>query len=100
MEALEARTMAKVSRRLIPFLILCYFVAHLDRVNLSFAALEMNKNLGFTSTVYGAGAGMFFISYFLLETPSKSDPRPYGRAPVDCPHHVHLGHPVGIDGFR
>jgi len=71
MEALEARTMAKVSRRLIPFLVLCYFVAYLDRVNLSFAALEMNKDLGFTSTVYGAGAGMFFISYFLLETPSN-----------------------------
>jgi D-galactonate transporter len=71
MDALEARTMAKVSRRLIPFLILCYFVAYLDRVNLSFAALEMNKDLGFTSTIYGAGAGMFFISYFLLETPSN-----------------------------
>jgi D-galactonate transporter len=71
MDALEARTMAKVSRRLIPFLILCYFVAFLDRVNLSFAALEMNKDLGFTATVYGAGAGMFFITYSVLETPSN-----------------------------
>ena len=63
--------MAKVSRRLIPFVIICYFVAYLDRVNLSFAALEMNKDLKFTSTVYGIGAGAFFISYFLLETPSN-----------------------------
>jgi MFS transporter, ACS family, tartrate transporter len=71
MESLEARTMAKVSRRLIPFVIICYFVAYLDRVNLSFAALEMNKDLKFSSTVYGLGAGIFFISYFLLETPSN-----------------------------
>src|ERR1700712_1469396 len=71
MDAIETRTMAKVSRRLIPFVIICYFVAFLDRVNLSFAALEMNKDLKFTSTVYGLGAGIFFISYFLLETPSN-----------------------------
>ncbi len=71
MDALETRTMAKVSRRLIPFVIICYFVAYLDRVNLSFAALEMNKDLKFSATVYGTGAGAFFISYFLLETPSN-----------------------------
>jgi MFS transporter, ACS family, tartrate transporter len=71
MDAVEIRTMAKVSRRLIPFVIICYFVAYLDRVNLSFAALEMNKDLKFTSTVYGIGAGAFFVSYFLLETPSN-----------------------------
>ena len=71
MESIETRTMAKVSRRLIPFVIICYFVAYLDRVNLSFAALEMNKDLKFSSTVYGIGAGAFFISYFLLETPSN-----------------------------
>ena len=70
-ETIEARTMAKVSRRLIPFVIICYFVAFLDRVNVSFAALEMNKDLKFSSTVYGLGAGIFFISYFLLETPSN-----------------------------
>lgn len=63
--------MAKVSRRLIPFVIICYFVAYLDRVNLSFAALQMNKDLGFSSTVYGIGAGAFFLTYFLLETPSN-----------------------------
>jgi MFS transporter, ACS family, tartrate transporter len=71
MDINEKRTMEKVSRRLIPFVIICYFVAYLDRVNLSFAALEMNKDLKFSSTVYGIGAGAFFISYFLLETPSN-----------------------------
>ncbi|HVY15142.1 MAG TPA: MFS transporter [Rhodopila sp.] len=70
-DALEARTMAKVSRRLLPYAVIGYFIAYLDRVNLSFAALEMNKELGFTATVYGAGAGMFFLSYFALETPSN-----------------------------
>jgi ACS family tartrate transporter-like MFS transporter len=72
METLESRTMAKVSRRLIPFVIICYFVAFLDRVNLGFAALQMNKDLGFSATVYGLGAGMFFISYFSLEKPDFS----------------------------
>src|ERR1700749_3503472 len=71
MEELEIRTMAKVSRRPIPFVVICYFVAFLDRVNLGFASLEMNKDLGFSATVYGLGAGMFFISYFSLETPSN-----------------------------
>jgi ACS family tartrate transporter-like MFS transporter len=72
MDSIERSTMAKVSRRLIPFVIICYFVAFLDRVNVSFAALEMNKDLKFTSTVYGLGAGIFFISYFLLETSSNT----------------------------
>jgi MFS transporter, ACS family, tartrate transporter len=71
MEGLEQRTMRKVVRHLIPLSIVCYFINYLDRVNLSFAALEMNKDLGFTATVYGFGAGVFFIAYFLLETPSN-----------------------------
>ena len=71
MDAIEQRTMRKVVRRLIPLAITCYFVSYLDRVNLSFAALQMTKDLGFSSTVYGLGAGVFFIAYFLLETPSN-----------------------------
>jgi ACS family tartrate transporter-like MFS transporter len=71
MDGLESRTMRKVLRHLIPLAIVCYFVNYLDRVNLSFAALEMNKDLGFSATVYGFGAGVFFIAYFLLETPSN-----------------------------
>ncbi len=71
MSALEVRTIARVTRRLVPFLILCYFVAYLDRVNVSFAALQMNQQLGFTATVYGLGAGIFFIAYFFFEVPSN-----------------------------
>jgi hypothetical protein len=58
--ALEARTIARVSARLVPFLILCYFVAYLDRVNVGFAALTMNRDLGISATAYGLGAGIFF----------------------------------------
>lgn len=61
----------KISLRLIPFLALLYFVAFLDRVNVGFAALEMNKDLGFSATVYGMGAGIFFLGYFLFEIPSN-----------------------------
>jgi ACS family tartrate transporter-like MFS transporter len=71
MNALEVRTIAKVSKRLVPFLIICYFVAYLDRVNVSFAALTMNKDLGLSQTAFGFGAGIFFIAYFLFEVPSN-----------------------------
>jgi D-galactonate transporter len=62
---------ARVTRRLVPFLILCYFVAYLDRVNVGFAALTMNKELGISPTLYAWGAGIFFIGYFLFEVPSN-----------------------------
>ena len=61
----------KVRRRLIPFLFLLYIVAYLDRINVSFAALQMNEDLGFSSAVYGLGAGIFFVSYVLFEVPSN-----------------------------
>jgi len=63
--------MRRVFWRLIPFLFLLYVCAYLDRVNLSFAALSMRHNLGFSGTVYGAGAGLFFISYALFEVPAN-----------------------------
>ena len=63
--------LARVRRRLIPFLFLLYVVAYLDRINVSFAALQMNEALGFSSAVYGLGAGVFFISYVLFEVPSN-----------------------------
>jgi len=71
MDAVEVRTIAKVSKRLIPFLIVCYFVAYLDRVNVSFAALTMNQDLGLSQTAFGFGAGIFFIAYFIFEVPSN-----------------------------
>jgi MFS transporter, ACS family, tartrate transporter len=71
MHALEISTIAKVSKRLVPFLIICYFVAYLDRVNVGFAALTMNQDLGLTQTAFGFGAGIFFIAYFIFEVPSN-----------------------------
>jgi ACS family tartrate transporter-like MFS transporter len=71
MENLEDRTIRKVSARLIPFLMICYFIAYLDRVNVGFAALTMNKSLGLTATMYGFGSGIFFLTYFVFEVPSN-----------------------------
>ena len=62
---------AKAARRLIPLMIALYTVSFLDRVNISFAALTMNRDLGFTPQIYGWGAGIFFFGYFLFEVPSN-----------------------------
>ncbi len=67
----EKSTYAKVSWRLIPFLFICYIAAFLDRVNVGFAKLQMQTDLNFSDAVYGAGAGIFFIGYFLFEVPSN-----------------------------
>ena len=64
-------TIAKVTRRLVPFLIVCFFAAYLDRVNIGFAALTMDKELGFSPQTFGWGAGVFFIGYCLFEAPSN-----------------------------
>jgi ACS family tartrate transporter-like MFS transporter len=61
----------KVSKKVIPFLILLYLCSYLDRVNIAFASLQMNADLGFSATVYGFGASLFFVSYFLFEVPSN-----------------------------
>ncbi|MEW9580387.1 MFS transporter [Paraburkholderia sp. DGU8] len=68
---LEARTIRNVTVRLVPFLILCYFIAYLDRVNVGFAALQMNKALDLSASAFGFGAGIFFIAYFFFEVPSN-----------------------------
>jgi len=70
-ETLEKRTIAKVSWRIIPFLIVCYFVSYLDRVNLGFAGAAIRDHFAFSATVFGLGAGIFFIGYFLFEVPSN-----------------------------
>ncbi|WP_250453026.1 MFS transporter [Caballeronia sp. ATUFL_M2_KS44] len=69
--ALEDRAYSKAAWRLLPFLFLCYVAAYLDRVNVGFAKLQMLSDLGFSDTVYGLGAGIFFIGYFLFEVPSN-----------------------------
>jgi MFS transporter, ACS family, tartrate transporter len=68
---LHRRTLAKVSRRLIPFLMAMFCVNFLDRVNISFAALQMNRDLGLTPEVYGLAAGILFVTYTACEIPSN-----------------------------
>ncbi|MGI4795069.1 MAG: MFS transporter [Janthinobacterium lividum] len=68
---LEDRLYRKVTWRIIPLLFACYVAAYLDRVNVGFAKLQMLGDLGFSETVYGLGAGIFFIGYFLFEVPSN-----------------------------
>ncbi len=68
---LERRVIRKVGWRLLPFMFLLYIVAYLDRINVGFAALQMNQELGFDAEVYGFGAGVFFVGYFLFEIPSN-----------------------------
>ena len=68
---IERRTMRKVYLRLLPFCFALYLICYLDRTNIGFAALTMNKDLGFSSYIYGLGAGAFFWGYFLLEVPSN-----------------------------
>jgi len=70
-DTLERTTLAKLTRRLLPFLFLLYIVCFLDRVNLGFAALQMNHDLDFSPAVYGFGAGIFFLGYILFEVPSN-----------------------------
>jgi D-galactonate transporter len=74
----ETRTYAKVARRLIPFLMLCYLGAYLDRVNVGFAKLQMLNDLKWSDTIYGLGAGIFFLGYFLFEVPSNLILHKYG----------------------
>src|SRR5260370_42345583 len=62
---------AKISWRLIPYMFLLYIVAYLDRVNVGFAAIDMQRDLHFSNTVYGTGAGIFFLGYALCDLPSS-----------------------------
>ena len=69
--SVEKTTMRRVTLRLLPFLMICYFFALLDRVNVGFAALQMNKDLGLSAAAFGLGSSLFFVGYFLLEIPSN-----------------------------
>ena len=68
---LNAQVYKKVAWRLVPFLCICYLAAYLDRVNVGFAKLQMLNDLSFSNTVYGIGAGIFFLGYVLFEVPSN-----------------------------
>ena len=69
--ALELHVYRKLNRRLLPFLACLYIIAYMDRVNIGFAKLTMAEQLGFSDSIYGLGAGIFFIGYFLFEIPSN-----------------------------
>ncbi|PYU42433.1 MAG: hypothetical protein DMG53_19805 [Acidobacteria bacterium] len=67
----EAKTIHNVRMRIIPFVFLLYIISFLDRINIGFAALTMNKELAITSQQFGLVAGIFFLGYFLFEIPSN-----------------------------
>ena len=71
MSSFEEQALRKAAYRLLPLLTLAYIVNYLDRTNISFAALTMNKELGLSATQYGRGAGIFFFGYCLFEVPSN-----------------------------
>ena len=71
MDDVRAATLAKVTRRIIPFAFICYVVAYIDRVNIGFAAKELQRDLSLSDTAYGIGAGLFFLGYCLFEIPSN-----------------------------
>jgi D-galactonate transporter len=70
-DAIEKATILKVRLRLLPFMFVCYSIAYLDRVNVGFAALEMNRDIGLSDAAYAFGAGLFFWGYATLEVPSN-----------------------------
>ncbi|HKZ80955.1 MAG TPA: hypothetical protein VJ124_21970, partial [Pyrinomonadaceae bacterium] len=70
-EPVAVRARRRIMRRILPYIFFLYIIAFLDRVNVGYAALEMTKDLGFSSAVYGFGAGIFFFGYFLLEIPGS-----------------------------
>jgi ACS family tartrate transporter-like MFS transporter len=78
------RAQRRVMWRLMPYLILLYIIAYLDRVNVSYAALEMTADLGFTAATYGFGAGIFFVGYFLLEVPGAVIASRWGVRKLVC----------------
>ncbi len=75
---LESTTMSKINLRIIPFVVLCMFVSYMDRVNVGFAALQMNKQFHFSGTIFGWGVSAFFITLCLLEVPSNMMMKRFG----------------------
>lgn len=85
--------------RLMPYLIVLYVIAYLDRVNVSYAALDMSADLGFTATTYGFGAGIFFVGYFLLEVPGAVIAQRWGVRRLICRIMVSWGVLAMLMGF-
>ena len=77
----ESRVVRKVTRRIIPFVFILYIVNYVDRANIGYAALQMNRELALTAEAFGLGAGVFFIGYFLFEVPSNIALAKFGARP-------------------
>ena len=95
---IESLTLKRVAYRFIPFLMLCYFVNYLDRVNVGFAKLTMDADLGLSDTAFGFGAGIFFLAYFLFEVPSNVIMDRVG-ARICRANHDFMGRHFGSDGL-
>ena len=90
--------MRQVTLRIVPFLMVCYFISFLDRVNLGFAALQMVKDLHLSPTVFGFGGGIFFLSYFLFEVPSNLLLEKFGARRWIARIMITLGRAGGVHG--
>ena len=97
---LEQRTIRKVGWRLLPLIVVIYFVAYIDRTNVSFAALTMNKELGLSPYVFGWGAGILLPRLFPVRGAEQRDPREGRSASLDRAHHDHLGPRLRRHGIR
>jgi hypothetical protein len=98
-DLLEA-TYSKVFLRIVPFLMVLWVIAWIDRVNVGFAKLQMLHDLNFSEAVYGLGAGIFFLGYFLFEVPSNLLMNENRGEEDHCPHHAWLGLDLDGDGLR
>ena len=97
---IEQTTMRKVYLRILPLAMIVYFFCYLDRINVSFAALQMNASIGLTAAAYGLSSTAFYLGYCIFEVPSNVDPRQGRRAHLDRAHHDHLGPRIGCHGVR
>lgn len=89
----------KLNWRLLPLLFICYVFAYLDRINVGFAKLQMQHDLGLSDAAYGAGAGIFFLGYVLFELPSNLMLPKVGARNLQ-PHSGVLGHHFGLHAVR
>ena len=92
--SLENKTIGIITLKIVPVLMLAYFIAFIDRVNIGFAAAEMNADLGLSTAIYGLGAGIFFIGYFLFETPCRLKNE---HAKIQHTENTHI---VNVAGYR
>ncbi len=69
--SVESSVIKKTMLRILPFVFICYVIAYLDRVNIGFAALEMNADLALSAEIFGLLSGIFFLGYVLFEVPSN-----------------------------